>query len=166
MSLGQTQNFGSSVSSNFCDPDKALTQEDVLSLMQSSPHSSSGYQSQSSVQTPKEEHLLKPDVPGKELITKAMQLNEMFNRPIGPNDCADMSKNLAQYLNRSAYKTAYKGADSFYYIISKFIPNLASSPDPNVMVNSARTMFAKFVNENQEFSNVSNLFKLFVKRDL
>ena len=129
--------------------------------MGSSP-ASSGYHSQS---TPvqREDNLLKSGLSLKALISKAIQLNQLLTCPVGSNDCLEMSKYLGNFYNRGTYKTPFKGPDSFYYCISKVIPNLASSPDHDVMMTNVCTLMSKFVNENRDFAYARDLYLIFQK---
>ena len=156
--LSQSSTFSTP---SFSEIEKEATPDDFMSLMGSSP-ASSGYHSQS---TPiqREDNLLKSGLPLKSLISKAIQLNQLLTCPVGSNDCLEMSKYLVNFYNRGAYKTPFKGPDSFYYCISKVIPNLASSPDHDVMMTNARTLLLKFINENQDFAYVRDLYLIFQK---
>ena len=158
IALSQSSTFSTP---SFSEIEKEATPDDFMSLMGSSP-ASSGYHSQS---TPiqREDNLLKSGLPSKALISKAIQLNQFLTCRVGSNDYLEMSKYLGNFYNRGAYKPPFKGPDSFYYCISKVIPNLASSPDHDVMMTNTHTLLSKFVNENRDFAYVRDLYLIFQK---
>ena len=147
--------------------EQQVTSEHSLTMMEpsQSAHSqshSSGYQSggspfrsQNSLQTKKQDPFIAPTLPSKELVTKCQILHEMLNKRIEPNNCNVTAQNLDKFMGRAAYTNKFKGADSFFYCVSKYIPNMASTPDNQIMTSNARTLFGKFLNENREFAFVS-----------
>ena len=154
---GQQSQFQGQQSQSFRPPNptrfdqipdqQPITTEHLMGLMGESSNmsASSGYQSgQSPTHTP-----------SKEYVQKTIALQQMLSRPVTPEDCSEMKKTLEGLENRTAFKNPYKGPDSFFYCLSKYVHKLSASSDPHAMVSGARTGLGKFIAENKDYCSVS-----------
>ena len=137
---GQKSQFQGQQSQSFRPPNptrfdqipgqEPITTEHLMGLMGESSNmsASSGYQSgQSPTHTP-----------SKEYVQKTIALQQMLSRPVTAEDCSEMKKTLGGLENRTAFKNPYKGPDSFFYCLAKYVHKLSPSSDPHAMVSGAR----------------------------
>ena len=124
-----------------------ITSDHFFGLMgdqQSGLSSLSGYQSRQNT-SPQ----------NKNFVQRTQALNQFLGKPIAPDDCEQMKHFLEKMGNLKAFANPFKGPDSFFYCISKFVPNCNPANESSLLLMPARSGLAKFVMENKDNAYVS-----------
>ena len=91
----------------------------------------------------------------KNFAQRTHALNQFLGKPIAPDDCEQMKHFLEKMGNLKAFTNPFKGPDSFFYCISKFVPSCNPANESSLLLMAARSGLAKFVTENKDNAHVS-----------
>ena len=136
--------------SRSAEQSEQITSEHFFGLMgdqQSGLSSLSGYQLEQNTSPP-----------NKSYAQRTQALNQFLGKTIAPDDCEQMKHFLEKMGNLKAFTNPFKGPNSFFYCISKFVPNCNTANKSSLLLMAARSGLAKFVMENKDNAYVSVIF--------
>ena len=91
----------------------------------------------------------------KNFAQRTQALNQFLGKTFASDDCEQMKHFLEKMGNLKAFTNPFKGPDSFFYCISKFVPNCNPANESFLLLMAARSGLAKFVTENKDNAYVS-----------